>query len=93
MDTSTYPAGDMARYVAVCRRSQQQLAAHHACLARQARAEASRLADHLRQQYSMHRVILFGSLVRGGFVEGSDWRTRRLHLTLNLGCVDCVDCP
>jgi hypothetical protein len=41
----------------------------------------------------MHRVILFGSLVRGGFVEGSDWRTRRLHLTLNLGCVDCVDCP
>ena len=87
MDTSTYPADDMARYVAVCRRSQQQLAA------RQARAEASRLADHLRQQYSMHRVILFGSLVRGGFVEGSDWRTRRLHLTLNLGCVDCVDCP
>lgn len=72
MDTSTYPAGDMARYVAFWRRSQQQLAARQARLARQARAEASRLADHLRQQYGVHRVILFGSLVRGGFVEGSD---------------------
>ncbi len=72
MDTSTYPADDMARYVAFWRRSQQQLAAHHARLARQARAEADRLADLLRQQYGVRRVILFGSLVRGSFVEGSD---------------------
>lgn len=72
MDTSTYPVDDMARYVAFWRRSQQQLAAHHARLARQARAEADRLADLLRQQYGVRRVILFGSLVRGSFVEGSD---------------------
>lgn len=72
MDTSTYPADDMARYVALWRRSQQQLAARHARLARQARATATRLAAHLRLQYGVRRVILFGSLARGGFVEGSD---------------------
>ena len=62
----------MAPYVAYWRRSQQQQAAYHARLAQQARMAATRIAGHLRQHYGVKHVILFGSLVRGDFVAGSD---------------------
>ncbi len=72
MSTSPLSASDMTPYVAYWRRSQQQQAAYHARLAQQARIAATGMADHLRQQYGVKRIILFGSLVRGDFAAGSD---------------------
>jgi len=77
MSASPLSTSDMTPYVAYWRRSQQQQAAYHARLARQARMAATGMATtgmatHLRQHYGVKGIILFGSLVRGDFAAGSD---------------------
>jgi predicted nucleotidyltransferase len=49
---------------------QQQI--HHQQLAQQARTDLEKIVSLLVQQFGATRIILFGSLVKGTFGEGSD---------------------
>lgn len=45
---------------------------HSQALAEAARADLKQVVEVLTQQYSVKRIILFGSLTRGRFAPGSD---------------------
>jgi predicted nucleotidyltransferase len=45
---------------------------HHQQLAQQARTDLEKIVPLLVQQFGATRIILFGSLVKGTFAEGSD---------------------
>ena len=59
-------------YVAYWRRRQAAGRARSLRLARQARADALRIAAMLRREFSVRRVLLFGSLAQGHFFADSD---------------------
>ncbi|MFN8491232.1 MAG: nucleotidyltransferase domain-containing protein [Caldilineaceae bacterium] len=62
----------MQHYVAIWR---QRIAAQQAeatRVAAQARLDAEQIAILLHERFSATRVLLFGSLVKGGFAPGSD---------------------
>lgn len=62
----------MKQYVAIWRHRIAVQQAEAERLAAQARLDAQQIAIMLRNQFNATRVILFGSLVRGGFAAGSD---------------------
>jgi len=65
-------AEQMQHYVAIWQRRMAAQQAEAMRLATQARLEAEQIAIMLRDQFSATRILLFGSLVRGGFAPGSD---------------------
>jgi predicted nucleotidyltransferase len=60
------------RYVAHWKQRRAARLAANQRLAAKARADLSRVIHALADRYPIQRIILFGSLARGGFAPGSD---------------------
>jgi predicted nucleotidyltransferase len=69
---STTPPSSLDRYVAHWKRRRAAQFAANQRLAAKARADLSRVIHALATHYPIQRMILFGSLARGGFAPGSD---------------------
>ena len=52
------------------RRREQQI--HHRQLAEKARSSLDKIAEVLIEEFNANKIVLFGSLVKGDFGEGSD---------------------
>lgn len=63
---------DLAPYIRAWRERFRQAGLARQARAAEARAALPRLARHLAERYHARRVWVFGSLVEGGFDEGSD---------------------
>lgn len=68
----TTTKGELSPYVAYWRQRQRADRAHSLRLARQARADALRIAAMLRRDFAATRVVLFGSVTQGRFLPDSD---------------------
>jgi predicted nucleotidyltransferase len=63
---------EMAHYVARWRQRMAEQQAANERLAQEARTTATRIAAMLCDRFGVQRVILFGSVRKGGFAPGSD---------------------
>ncbi len=69
---STPQPQSLDRYVAHWKQRRAARLAANQRLAANARADLSRIIHALASRYPLQRMILFGSLARGGFAPGSD---------------------
>jgi predicted nucleotidyltransferase len=69
---STPQPQSLDQYVSIWKRRRAARLAANQRLAAKARADLSRVMHALVSRYPIRRIILFGSLARGGFAPGSD---------------------